>query len=392
MISPEILRKRSLAYYHNELLRSIVLGGVLFPWEISIGKVLPEEILKNPSLLRELRAESKENKGFGFRIVFRSKETRKYGIQTIPTKIVFDTEDDFLRFTKKKDEFLSYSTDCALILSVLPELKDWILKNTLSVIEESGKWESILSVCSYFLEYRNPGLYIRELPIRIPTKFIEENKKVLRSLLDFLLPEIADAKDFETRYGLKKAEPLVRFRILDLEIAKSSTGGLTDLSIPVRDFRKLELSGCRRVFILENKTNFANLFNFLSFPQLKGTISIFGQGFGLNVLKDCNWLEKMEIFYWGDLDVQGFEILSQLREQYPQSRSFLMDLKTFVRFRDFAVDGISSSKSSEPKFLTPSERETWKYLSSLDSKNRLEQEKIPHEYVQEVLSGLDGSQ
>lgn len=89
MISPEILRKRSLAYYHNELLRSIVLGGVLFPWEISIGKVLPEEILKNPSLLRELRAESKENKGFGFRIVFRSKETRKYGIQTIPTSYNF---------------------------------------------------------------------------------------------------------------------------------------------------------------------------------------------------------------------------------------------------------------------------------------------------------------
>ncbi|AWV71268.1 hypothetical protein B9T54_15945 [Leptospira borgpetersenii serovar Hardjo-bovis] len=44
-------------------------------------------------------------------------------------------------------------------------------------------------------------------------------------------------------------------------------------------------------------------------------------------------------------------MLSQLREQYPQSCSFLMNLKTFVKFRDFSVDVTSSSKSSEPKFL-----------------------------------------
>lgn len=260
------------------------------------------------------------------------------------------------------------------------------MKNPSLVIEESGNWEDLLTVCRFFIKNPRPELYIRELPIPVSTKFIEENKKVLRNLLDFLIPENIDleGKDFESRYGLKKTEALVRFRILDPKIAQESSGGLLDISIPISEFRNLHLAGCHRVFILENKTNFSNIDNFLTFPKLSGAIAVFGKGYGLGILKDCIWMDKMEILYWGDIDVQGFEILSLLREQYFQTKSFLMDKETFVRFRNFAVDGVYS-KSSKLDYLTESEKELCEYLRSLGSKNRLEQERIPHEYIKEKL-------
>ncbi|UOG49238.1 Wadjet anti-phage system protein JetD domain-containing protein [Leptospira noguchii] len=385
MISLEEIRKKCLLYYHKVLNRA-VLGEKSFPWEISTGKIDPEEIIHNPSLLKKIKKESKEKKGFGFLLVSFQKETRKFGTQTLPSKIRFEDEIDFLRFLHKEQEFSFYKSDCDMILFKIPALMEWILKNPFLVIQESGNWEDLLSVCSYFLKNPRPGLYIRELPISVPTKFIEENKKVLRNLLDFLVPENIDyeGKDFESRFGLKKPEALVRFRILDPIIAEKSSGGLFDISVPVDEFRNLHLFGCKRIFILENKINFSNIDHFLTFPKLSGSIAIFGQGYGLGILKDCVWLNKMEILYWGDIDVQGFEILSLLREQYPQTKSFLMDKETFLKFQNFAVNG-KYSKFSKLDYLTESEKETWEYLRSLGSKNRLEQERIPQEYIEKTL-------
>ncbi|EPG74959.1 PF09983 family protein [Leptospira fainei serovar Hurstbridge str. BUT 6] len=386
MISFEEIRKKSLSYYNKILFHSI-LRIDSFPWEIPTGKVEPAELIRNPSLLEEIKEGSKERKEFGFRLVSVQRETRKFGMQTLPVKIVFDSEDDFLAFLNKRDEFKDFRSECERILAKIPQLKDWLSKNPLTVVEQTGKWEDLLSVCEYFLKNPKPNLYIRELPIRVSTKFIEENKAVLRSLLDFLIPEHIDreGRDFESRYGLKKAEASVRLRILDAEISEKYCGGLTDISIPVSDFLNLRLGECKRVFILENKTNFANIYNFLSFPKLSNAIAIFGQGFGLGVLKDCVWLKGMEILYWGDLDVQGFEILSVLRSQYPQTKSFLMDKEVFLKFRNFAVDG-AHSKFLKLQNLTEAESETWNFLRTLDSKNRLEQERIPHDYVKKRLS------
>ncbi len=50
-------------------------------------------------------------------------------------------------------------------------------------------------------------MYIRELPVEVHTKFIEENKGVLKNLLDYLLPEgmvHTGETDFEKRFGLNR--------------------------------------------------------------------------------------------------------------------------------------------------------------------------------------------
>lgn len=123
-------------------------------------------------------------------------------------------------------------------------------------------------------------------------------------LLDFLIEEHInkDETEFEKRFNLKYNEPSIRLRILDDEISKKQFSGLTDMSITQTEFNNLNID-CNKVFILENKTNFSNIFNFLTLPLLKGSIAIFGKGFQLNLLKDAKWLNDKQIIYWGDIDV-----------------------------------------------------------------------------------------
>ena len=63
-----------------------------------------------------------------------------------------------------------------------------------------------------------------------------------------------------------------------------------------------------------------------------------------------------------DLDVEGFEILSRLRIRFPQTRSFLMDDSTLLRWKDsLAVNGTNRVREippllTEPGLTTPGQR------------------------------------
>jgi len=54
------------------------------------------------------------------------------------------------------------------------------------------------------------------------------------------------------------------------------------------------------------------LIHFLTLPERKKAVAIFGKGFQLNLLKDARWLAEKQILCWGDIDCHGFQILSQL--------------------------------------------------------------------------------
>ncbi|WP_078130414.1 Wadjet anti-phage system protein JetD domain-containing protein [Leptospira alexanderi] len=388
MISPEEIRKKAERYYVTVLI-NFILNESSFPWDIAVGKVLPEDLLQYSEPLRILEKGSKTENGSGYRLLSSKKETRKFGAQTLPQRIVFDTQTDFLFYLDKVREFEEFRKSANLILEKIPDLREWILSYPLKVSEHAGRWNELLEVCEYFRKNPRPGLYIRELPVRVPTKFIEENKTVLRELLDFLIPsEVrSDTPVFEDRFGLKKAEDLIRFRILDSEIAENGFSGLTDLSVPVQEFRSIRLENCNIVFLFENKTNFSNIYNFLTLPLLRGAIAIFGKGWGVGSLKSCEWLKSKRLLYWGDLDVQGFEILSSLRETFPETESFLMDRNTFFTFQEFAIDGVPS-RVSDLSFLNEEERATWEFLRSLERRNRLEQEKIPNWFVKNCLNSI----
>ncbi len=391
MITPSDIKEQAARWY-KEFLIAEVAGRDFFPRDIRFGKVRASETLEGFQKIREwvedLRACSKEKAGYGYLIKFVERKDQRIGKQQFPNRIYFDNKDDYLLFIGREKEFQLFKSAVAKIVGAIPRLYDWILINPLRIIEHLTAWDDLIKVCSYFIANPSPNLYIRELPIEVHTKFIEENKAILRRLLDFLIEDYINKgeNEFEKRFNLKYNEPLIRIRILDEDIARESFSNLTDLSIPQGEFNLLNID-CKRIFILENKTNFSNIFNFLTMPLLKDSIAIFGKGFQLDLLKDAIWLREKQIIYWGDIDVHGFQMLSSLRSYFPQTRSLMMDFETFNEFRNFCVDGTEINIHELPN-LTVEERSFFEFLVGLKEKNRLEQEKISHTYAVKKIAGL----
>ncbi|MGJ1269848.1 Wadjet anti-phage system protein JetD domain-containing protein [Sphingobacterium spiritivorum] len=378
MITVDEIRKKASRIY-PDILRDSILRLDSFPLNLRSDKTLSKDFATMSKEIAQLISEAKDRKGYGYTVISEKVKTRSHGLQDIPQSIRFDTLQDFLKFIGKVKEYEEFESNCNLINSEIPELKDWTIKNPLKIVQNQNKWENLLKVCRYFTQNPKPNLYIRELPINVHTKFIERNKGVIRELLDTLLTEHvnSDSKEFEKRFHLKFSEPLIRFKILDKEISQKYFSGIDDLAIPVSQFETLNLP-IKRVLVVENKTT---LYTALTLPKMDRSIAIFGSGFSVHNLKNAQWFSNVELLYWGDIDVHGFEILSQFRSYFPYAQSMLMDKTTFETF--FENDKGTPTNISVMLNLTEEERQLYELLKI--NNWRLEQEKIPFYWVNENL-------
>lgn len=397
MISPQEIRRKALRWWNDKsFLRASINCEPFFPRDVpQIGLVSTREMatgfLKISKEQQVLHDASKEVKGRGYSLDWEERNHQHIGRNRFIRRIYFETEEDFLLYTGKTAEFSRFKNDLSFILDSIPQLQDWVRADPLKVIEYHGKWDDIIDACAYFLNVHEVNrYYIRELPVRTHTKFIESNKNLFMSLLDFLLPpekvfsEYSGARNFEKRYGLRYNEPQIRLRILDQAIADRFFSGLSDFSIGESDFAGLRLP-LRNVIIMENKTNYANVLNFLSLPHLRETIALFGSGFRVWLLKSAGWLREMNIYYWGDIDVQGLQILSQLRGYHPAVRAVMMDFGTLNAFKEYWDEG-TETFASLPENLSVEEKQLYSFLK--ENNVRLEQEKIRHEFVMRCFEGV----
>lgn len=381
MITPLDIKKHCSGWW-KELLLSVMAGTDFFPKEITrIGKITAKDILLKLADYKAAIAELQKYASlWGYQIETTEKNFEKIGIQTIPVRIVIPSLEVYLRITRKQGELHTFTRNFQLISEELPALQNWCANNPLRLITHDT-WSDTLNVCRYFLSHPRPQLYIRELPIDVHTKYMEENKDLLRLLLDELLPAFAmepSEKTFEKRYGLKCAEPQIRIRFLDTTLAPGTYW--TDTAIPLPAFRHLECP-CRRIFITENKMNF------LTLPTLPETIALWsGGGFNISYLKDVPWLSDVQAYYWGDLDAQGLQILNQFRSYYPSAKSLMMDWSTFYRYRSLMKEGTSALLQTLPH-LTLEEYDLYSHL--LKNNLRLEQERIPYkDALEEIDKGF----
>jgi len=125
--------------------------------------------------------------------------------------------------------------------------------------------------------------------------------------------------------------------------------------------------------------------NFLTLPHLENSIGIFGSGYKISDLKNAAWLGNKEIFYWGDIDTHGMQILSQMRKYFPNTKSLMMDFETLNTFQEEWGRGEPINVTDLPN-LNCEERELFEFIKA-DNINtiRLEQEKISQAYVLERI-------
>ena len=257
-------------------------------------------------------------------------------------------------------------------------LRELLSANPKLIMEYRDIWDKLLNICHYFVAYPKPNLYLRELDIEgVDSKFIEQHKRILDILLEVVLElQFYDSSirkishyGFEKKYGLKYDLPLIRFRILDSSLYIQ---GLDDLSLPLKLFECLDLK-CHDVYITENKING------LTFPKRKSAIVIFGLGYGIESLKEIEWLKDKQLYYWGDIDTHGFAMLSQIRGYFPSTESILMNYETLMRFKHLVVIENKPFKG-ELNNLTNDEYRVFDGLKNNDYGEalRIEQERIPY--------------
>ncbi|MDX8379551.1 MAG: DUF2220 family protein [Gallionella sp.] len=374
MISTQDIRKKAQRYWNSYAYHRLLLSGT--PWqslEIPFGKPNGRELLNDfgqiSKSLQLLQAAAKATQGYGYQIELEAISHRQLGEQHLPRRIYFETEQDFLCFIGKSRVANQFKQLAAFSIARHPALSPVLHHKPRLLLDHLEYWEKLLNVVDWFITHPLPDIFIRQIDLPdIDSKFIEQHKTLLTLLLDTLLPPSdmkADAKSFEPRYGLRYDQHLIRFRLLDTSIA-----GLTDLTLPLADFCRLELAvNC--VFITENKVNG------LAFPAVPNSMVIFSMGNSVVNLAQADWLKNKRIIYWGDLDTHGFAILSRFREHFPLTESMLMDSQTLSSNRNLCVTEASPVKDM-PAFLNEVERTAFKSLLSHDGMAlRLEQERIP---------------
>ncbi len=397
MIDPEGIRAKALRLYPQVLRDSLAAAvdpaappRLPFPLDIPADRGRSTEAFAaRRAGIARLHRGSREVTGAGYALEFREVDTRREGRQTVVGRVFFPTREDYLAFLGRESEYAGFLAEAGRVLARLPALEGWIRERPLRFLRHLGEWDGLARVCEHFLSHPRPGCYLRQLPIPVHTKFIEEHRGILQALLDRLLPPSAvdpDAPDFEGRYFLKSPERLVRLRFLDPTLA---VGGLEDLAVPLSRFEALTVC-CRTVFVVEN------LMTFLAFPGVAGAVCVWGSGFQAARLGGAAWLRGPRVLYWGDIDRAGFEILAGLRRALPRTESMLMDREAWRRYERFAVpDGGGHSGSSAPAseggpleaLLTPAELELYSALREAPGRGRLEQERVLHAHLQELLRG-----
>lgn len=378
MLSPSDVRKKALALY-RKYLTAWLADEVFFPQCIPAGAANMKDFNAYMNAVNALQKDSQQGRGYGYKIETTTRKTRQYGEQSIPKQLVFHAEHDLLHYTGKEREFEQFTADVSHIRTSLSDLEPWLQENPQTVIKHAGEWADLLQVCHYFREHPLPELYIRELPVEVHTKFIEQNTGVFRSLFDALLPAHArhvDEQNFHRRYGLKKTPPWFQMRLLDPALRDRTGLPFNDFALPLPQLAETHLPASN-VLIVENQLTF------LTLPPLPDTVGLWGRGFAVHALRDVPWLQDTKLFYWGDIDAQGFEMLSGLRKHLPQTQSLMMDQVTLEKFASYVTIGTESSITELPH-LTLDERATFQQVQS--TQQRLEQEHVYHPYACKMLT------
>lgn len=381
MIQPEDIRRKARNLY-PAFQAAWLDDAPFFPRVIPADKSVDGNLAAAIESIQRLRAASKEQAGYGYSIEWEERNSRTHGRNRFPRKFFFETPQDLLKLIGKEREFAQFAAAVNHLRSRYPQLGTWIRTHRPDVVEAAPEMESLVQVLDYFVAHPRPDRFARELPLPVDTKFIERNHRILRSWLDLVLPPHAiraDEEHFDRRFGLRYAEALIFVRFLDGAAQQRAASPWSECAVPLHTLAAQPMD-VERVLIVENKVNL------LTLPPVAGAIAMGGLGNGVTDLRYATWLSQVDLWYWGDLDVDGFEILSRLRTVLPHARSFLMDEHALNAWRPQIAATGNNKAGKILSNLTPAEAAAFHTCSAENL--RIEQERIPQSYVADCLKKL----
>jgi hypothetical protein len=363
-----------------------------FPLAVPLGRISSRTIRDRFDDVRSWISLYLENDNMAPFLQWEEVNHRLFGKNKIPVRLVFPGMDELTLFLGKSqyNQWAAFKGALKKLDKADGRLEKWGKSHPLEILKESEDLDRLLRLWKWMTGHPRPGIYLRQIDLEgIDSKFTERHKRILSDWLDLTLPEESISREyrgvgrFEERYGYRKKPELIRFRLL---YESDAWKGCDDISLPADQFCRLYSSGevpFRTVFVVENDICA------LSFPPLEGGMVVFGRGYHFDSWKNCRWLDKVRLFYWGDLDTHGFAILDQFRSLFPHTKSMLMDRETLMNHR--------SSWGDEPKqfigelsHLTGEENALFEDLkfNRIEPNLRLEQEFVRYGLIEKYLNGL----
>jgi hypothetical protein len=279
----------------GELLNAAFGESALFPKRLVLKGPTSAELTER---FDEVRAWIKEINALSqYRIEMRAFNHRSLGNNAIPNEVWVDDLSVAAKIVAREIEFIKFNELLNITKAREPKLLPWVSRKPLVALSLMDRWEQLLAIVDWLRRHPQPNIYLRQMNVAgVHTKLIEEHKSVLSELLELALPPEAiysstiGAAQFVSRYGFKEKPILIRFRLLDKSIPFVPGVALTDVSLDADSFAGLRLKAAR-VFITENEVNF------LSLPEMAGSIAIFGKGYGWEALTKAVWLKDCAIYY-----------------------------------------------------------------------------------------------
>ena len=382
MIGPEQIKQKAERHYSRAVCAWLANDPTYFPLRLKCDLSLPESQSELIQQVDTLRSESKVARGFGYSITWEEKAKRLYGRNHYPVAISIDSLDDLVKLLRKVTEFERVRKTTAQVLSEFPQLTAWVTKNWQRLLDVEPQLAELIAVTKYMIEHPRPNCFTRELPLSVSTKVIERNQWLLSAWFDALLPvgaiDYGVTQNFEQRYGFRYPQSQLLIRFLDPALALELNSPWLELSLPPDSIAALQIQNAN-VFIVENKVNL------LTLPPVSRGIALGGLGRGITAVYNAQWLARQPIYYWGDMDLDGFAILSDIRHRFPQTLSLFMDAGTLIQFKSLATK-TTERTIAEPTTLTASELAAYRTCKAEGL--RLEQEHIPQSVVNQRIASI----
>lgn len=389
MIGPADIDQWALNVW-SDYLRSVIDGAAFFPIRKDrLGRVpaaaSPQEF---SDAVTPLWNGSKQARGYGYTVILEERQRRSRMLQNEPIAVVFESEEDYLRLLDRAPEVERFRTDLALIRNAVSEAVGALRLRPEMIVESHGRWPGILCVVDYLRKHPRPGCYVRALPVKVETKFIEKNQAVIETLLS-ALPESgyqASGLTFASRCGFAEDEPAIRGRFLCPALQRKCGFAVPDVALRVGAWAQLAVPVDMKVVACENKTNF------LALPLMDGVLALWGEGgAATGHFPRIRWLRERRLVYWGDLDPCGFSILARLRADLPEVESIFMDQRTCDTHEGKLGTAKAAPQGIAWGHLTEAERSAAQRVAT--DKSGLEQERLLFaECLAELRQVLAGNQ
>jgi hypothetical protein len=360
------------------LLADFAAGRDWAPIDIPLRGPAPAEIGAHLAAVQAWAAEWRRADSGPLRVEYKQVGGRLVGTNLIPSRVLLESYDQAWELLGARAKIRQFTALADQTMAECPRLAPWLERRPVKALELAADWADVLATVRWIDERQVPGIYLRQVDVPgVDTKFIGRHRGVLTELLDLQLASNridVTATDFEGRYGFARKPGYVRLR------TSAGQHGYTELAVRA-DELTAPPAGISRAYVIENEITY------LAFPLPADAIVIFGGGYAVQILESLDWLGRLDLVYWGDLDTHGFAILNRLRHRFPHARSLLMDNDTLLAHRTQWVTEPSPAAVVLDR-LTPDEQALYGILCAgvLGPAVRLEQERISFAAITRALA------